>query len=174
MEKTAEEFNIVPARTAEHIATIRSLFIAYVKWLNIDLGYQNFHWELDSLPGNYAAPHGELLLAYSRNGTPLGCVALRSLPGHISELQFAADQKRYCEMKRLYVTPKARSMGLGRALVAAIVQRAKTLGYKEMKLDTLPLMKEAIQMYTRLGFVEIQPYYEAPRDTIFLALDLTP
>ncbi|KAL4880916.1 acyl-CoA N-acyltransferase [Aspergillus karnatakaensis] len=162
MERTTEDFSIISARTADHIATVRNLFTAYVKWLDMDLGYQDFQTELDSLPGKYAAPQGELLLAYSREGATLGCVALRSL-----------SNQQQCEMKRLYVSPEARGMGLGKALVAAIVQRAKDLKYEEMRLDTMPFMGEAIQMYERFGFVQIQPYYDAPMETIFLALDLT-
>ncbi|KAL4752453.1 hypothetical protein BDW72DRAFT_171304 [Aspergillus terricola var. indicus] len=78
-------------------------------------------------------------------------------------------------MKRLYVSPEARGMGVGKALVAAIVQRAKDLGYKHMRLDTLPSrMQGAIVLYTQVGFVKTPPYYETPMDeTIFLALDLT-
>lgn len=66
-------------------------------------------------------------------------------------------------------------MGLGKALIAAIVHRAKELGYKEMRLDTLPSrMQGAIQLYTRAGFAVTHPYYETPMDeTIFLTLDLT-
>ncbi|RDW90246.1 GNAT family N-acetyltransferase [Aspergillus mulundensis] len=163
MEDT--KFRIVPAQTAEDIATAKSLFTAYVEWLNIDLSFQSFQSELGSLPGKYGAPHGELLLAYSTDNKPLGCVALRPL-----------DQpSQTCEMKRLYVPPQARGMGVGKALVAAIVQRAKDIKYKEMRLDTLPSrMQGAIGVYSRAGFVETPPYYETPMDeTIFLALDLT-
>ncbi|KAL4993002.1 acyl-CoA N-acyltransferase [Aspergillus recurvatus] len=159
------KFRIIPAQTAEDIATSRRLFTAYVEWLNIDLSFQSFQSELDSLPGKYGAPHGELLLAYSTDNTPLGCVAVRPLD----------NSKQSCEMKRLYVAPEARGMGLGKALVAAIVQRAKELGYTEMRLDTLPSrMQGAIALYTRVGFVERPPYYETPMDeTIFFALDLS-
>lgn len=160
-------FRIVSAQTPEHIATARELFTAYVEWLSIDLSFQSFQSELASLPGKYGAPHGELLLAYSSVNTPLGCVAVRPLSDE--------GKGQACEMKRLYVSPEARGMGLGKALIAAIVQRAKELGYKEMRLDTLPSrMQGAIQLYTRAGFVETHPYYETPMDeTIFLALDLT-
>ncbi|KAL3486812.1 acyl-CoA N-acyltransferase [Aspergillus germanicus] len=171
MEDT--KFHIIPAETAEHLATARNLFAAYVEWLNIDLSYQSFQSELDSLPGKYAPPHGELLLAYRPDNTPLGCVALRPLFDQHSQPQDGLG-KGYCEMKRLYVSPKARGMGLGKALVTAIVQRAKELGYGEIRLDTLPFMLGAIQLYKRIGFVEIDRYYDTPlEDTIFLALDLT-
>jgi ribosomal protein S18 acetylase RimI-like enzyme len=77
-------------------------------------------------------------------------------------------------MKRLYVAPEARGMGLGKALVDAIIQRAKELGYREIRLDTLPSMTGAQQLYKRAGFVEIQAYYETPLEgTLFLRLDLS-
>ncbi|KAL2809303.1 acyl-CoA N-acyltransferase [Aspergillus granulosus] len=162
------KFRIISARTAEHLATARALFTAYVEWLNIDLSYQNFQAELDSLPGKYAAPDGELLLAYGADNTPLGCAAIRPLRDQDSQNQ------GYCEIKRLYVSPEARGLGLGKALVVAIVQRAKELGYREMRLDTLPFMQGAIRLYTRMGFVKIDRYYETPiEDTVFLALNLT-
>ncbi|KAL4809314.1 acyl-CoA N-acyltransferase [Aspergillus unguis] len=156
-------FYIVPARTPEHVTIAKHLFTAYVEWLNIDLSYQSFHSELSSLPGKYAAPDGELLLAYSPDNTPLGCIAVRPLDG-----------EKQCEMKRLYVTPEARGTGVGKALVVAVVQRARELGYNVMKLDTLPSrMQGAIQLYKRIGFVETEPYYETPmKETIFLALEL--
>ena len=77
-------------------------------------------------------------------------------------------------MKRLYVSPKARALGLGRALVAAIIGKAIQIGYREMRLDTLPTMTEAISVYQKAGFVPIDPYYETPiADTLFLARPLT-
>ncbi|KAL3467556.1 acyl-CoA N-acyltransferase [Aspergillus heterothallicus] len=170
MEHT--KFRIVSAETNEDIAIARNLFTAYVEWLDIDLSYQSFQSELETLPGKYAAPHGELLVAYGTDYTPLGCVAVRALPDEDSQRQ--RNLKGYCEMKRLYVCPGARGMGLGKALVAAIVQRAKELGYREMLLDTLPFMQGALQLYTRMGFVQTHRYYETPlEDTVFLALDLT-
>ncbi|KAL2853357.1 acyl-CoA N-acyltransferase [Aspergillus pseudoustus] len=171
MENT--KFRIISAETAEHLAIVKCLFTAYVEWLDIDLSYQSFQSELDSLPGKYAAPVGELLLAYGGANTPLGCVAVRPLLDQDSQPQESLNMG-CCEMKRLYVSREARGMGLGRALVTAIVQRAKELGYREMRLDTLPFMRGAIQLYTKMGFVEINRYYDTPlEDTVFLALDLT-
>jgi ribosomal protein S18 acetylase RimI-like enzyme len=168
-------FQIVPAQTAEDFATARTLFRAYAESLGIDLTFQSFESELRNLPSQYGSPHGALLLAYGIDPKiALGCVAVRPLVDkghHAAEPQ--SEVKSCCEMKRLYVSPEARGMGLGKALVDAIIQRAKGLGYREMRLDTLPSMAGAQQLYTRAGFVEIQAYYETPLEgTLFLGLDL--
>ncbi|KAE8146885.1 acyl-CoA N-acyltransferase [Aspergillus avenaceus] len=166
-------FRIIPAQSSEHINAVRGLFTAYTAWLGLDLTFQGFAAELQSLPGQYAAPCGELLLAYSTEGdTPIGCAAVRPLK-QSSDAERGVSGGDCCEMKRLYVVPEARGMGLGKALMNAAIQRAKDLGYTEMRLDTLPSMQGAVQLYERLGFLEIPAYYETPLEgTLFLALEL--
>ncbi|CAF0718609.1 unnamed protein product [Adineta steineri] len=116
------------------------------------------------MPGKYAPPTGELLLARNSQGEPIGCVALRAL---------GSSNSGCCEMKRLYILPTARGLGLGRALVIAILDIAYTLGYDEIKLDTLPSMEAAIGLYKKVGFVETEAYYDTPlAETIFLARSL--
>jgi ribosomal protein S18 acetylase RimI-like enzyme len=172
----ARSFQIVQAQTAEDFATARTLFTAYAESLGIDLTFQSFESELQSLPSQYGPPHGALLLAYGIDPkVVLGCVAVRPLVNKGHEVAQPQDQVRSCcEMKRLYVSPEARGMGLGKALVHAIIKRAKDLGYREMRLDTLPSMIGAQQLYRRAGFVEIEAYYETPlKGTVFLGLDLS-
>ncbi|OJK04572.1 hypothetical protein ASPACDRAFT_56038 [Aspergillus aculeatus ATCC 16872] len=179
-------YRIIPAHTPEHLSAIRSLFRAYVQWLNIDLTFQDFETELNSLPGKYgAASGGDLLLAYSsstpeEHNIPLGCVALRPLTLRSYPIEPSHDdgddrpEVKYCEMKRLYVSPEARRMGLGKALVEAVVQRARELGYQAMRLDTLRSMEGPLRLYRAAGFVDVGPYYETPllEETVFLGLDL--
>ena len=155
-------FQIGPVGTAADLAAVARLFAAYAAALGVDLAYQDFAGELAGLPGKYAAPDGALLLARDPRGEALGCVALRPMP-------FAGC----CEMKRLFVAPQGRGLGLGRALVEAIVAAAGRIGYREMRLDTLPFMTEAIALYRKVGFAPIDPYYETPvTGTIFLARSL--
>lgn len=151
-------FQIVPAGSAADLDAVKRLFTAYASALGIDLSYQGFEAELAGLPGKYAAPTGALLIARAVDGEPLGCVALRPI---------APDGR--CEMKRLYVSPRARGLGLGKSLVDAIVAEATRIGYREMRLDTLPTMGEAIALYRKAGFLPIAAYYETPvAGTIFM------
>ena len=161
---SAEMFTIAPVRADGDVDDARTLFRAYAASLPIDLAYQGFATELATLPGAYAAPAGVLLLARDRSGAAIGCVALRPLaePG-------------CCEMKRLFVAPAARGLGLGRALMGAILGEAARLGYRAVWLDTLPTMTAAIAMYRAAGFEPIAPYYDtAPAGTIFLGRTITP
>ena len=152
---------IRPARENHELDAVRGLFLAYAQALPIDLGYQGFAAELAGLPGQYAAPGGELLLATDRAGMAIGCVGLRPRAG------------TGCEMKRLYVRPEARSSGLGRALVQDIVAVAKGRGYREMLLDTLSTMDAALAIYAHAGFVRCASYYQpTPPGTLFLKLAL--
>lgn len=141
--------DIVPAMSADQIATARRLFREYEASLGIDLSFQGFAREVAELPGAYAPPAGRLLLA-TEAFEPTGCVALRPLG------------RELCEMKRLYVRPAARGTRVGRLLAESVIREAGLIGYARMRLDTLPFMKEATALYRALGFVEIAPYYANP------------
>jgi GNAT superfamily N-acetyltransferase len=154
-------FVLNPVRSPEDLAATRTLFEAYAASLGINLSYQNFATEMAAMPGKYAPPQGELLLARGADGTALGCVGLRPL---------SEDR---CEMKRLYVTPHGRGLGLGKALAERIVAEARRIGYREMLLDTLPSLTAAIALYEQMGFARIAAYYDTPiPGTIFMALPL--
>jgi ribosomal protein S18 acetylase RimI-like enzyme len=158
------EFQIVPVRAAVDLASVTRLFEAYAASLDVDLCFQNFAAELAGLPGKYAPPAGELFLACSQAGEPLGCVALHPL--RLPDV---------CEIKRLYVAPIARGMGLGRALLDRVLRTAREIGYQEVWLDTLPGMTEAIALYRGAGFRPIAPYYATPvGGTLFLGRHLAP
>ena len=148
------------AQTDADIAQARELFIEYQAKLGVDLCFQGFAEELASLPGYYARPAGRLLLA-SNGASALGVVGLRSVAG--------AD----CEMKRLYVRPAGRGLGLGRLLTTTLIQEARLAGYHRILLDTLPTMTEAQALYRSLGFTEIAAYCNNPiAGTLYMALEL--
>ena len=141
---------IVPARGAPDIAIACALFAEYGATISAEACLAGFDQELANLPGAYAPPGGEILLARDSTGAVIGCVALRPL------IDGAA------EMKRLYVPAHGRRGGVGRALVLAILEQARRIGYAEVKLDSLPSMAAAQALYRALGFVEIERYNDNP------------
>jgi ribosomal protein S18 acetylase RimI-like enzyme len=125
-------------------AAIAGLLREYEAGIGISLCFQDFDAEVAGLPGDYAPPKGQMLLARAiwPNATLAGCVALRPVP----------DAPDLCEMKRLYVRPAARGGGLGRQLALAAMAEARLLGYRRICLDTLPAMRGAQALYLSLGF----------------------
>ena len=151
---------ILPALDRRSLATVRELFEEYAGSLGIDLGFQDFPTEIETLPGSYAPPEGRLLLGL-QDGAAAGCVALRPLEPGIAE------------MKRLYVRPAFRGGGWGHVLAERIIIEAIEAGYSRMRLDTLPSMAGARALYRSLGFQEIPPYRHNPvAGTAFLELTL--
>jgi putative acetyltransferase len=149
----APEIRLVVADKPPLIDAVREIFREYARSLQVDLCFQNFEDELDSLPGEYSAPSGQLLLALV-DGEIAACGAMRGLHD--------VDYANACEMKRLYVRPAFRRFGLGRALAQSLLDEARRAGYSAMLLDTLDDMEAARSLYATLGFEEIPPYYFNP------------
>lgn len=170
----APKVELQAAASAGELEAARDIIRDYAASLGIDLDFQNFEEELGGLPGDYAPPRGVLLLALigtaemalegavaepraRAEGGPAhvaGCCALRPLDN--------ADYPNAAEMKRLYVRPAFRGLGLGRRLAEAILDEARALGYGCVLLDTLDDMESARALYQELGFVEVPPYYHNP------------
>ena len=153
---------LIQAETEEHFATVRELMLEYAAWLEFQLCFQGFEEELRTLPGKYAPPRGRLLLALW-NQEPAGIGALRPL-----------DEIGVCEMKRLYVRPKFRGHSIGRVIAEKLIHDSSEIGYRVMRLDTVPgKMDRAIALYRLLGFRETKPYYGTPvKNTLFMELTL--
>ncbi len=151
---------ISEARFPDDLAVIREIFREYAASLGVDLCFQNFDEELATLPGKYAAPAGQVLLAWEQ-GRAVGCVAMRPMA------------EGACEMKRLYVRAQGRGQGLGRRLAEAICAAARDAGYQRIRLDTLATMTTAQDIYVAMGFQPIPPYVFNPIEgTRYLELDL--
>ena len=165
--KMAEpEFYLHAARSQDDLQAVVGLFTEYATWLGIDLSFQDFDAEMEDIPnrtGKYAPPDGELLLArHKATDEVVGVVGLKPLGG-----------PQICEMKRLWVPSSARGLGIGKALVDAIIDVARKQGYEEMRLDSLDSMKGAQRLYTQVGFTEIEKYYDTPNEqTVFMSLKL--
>ncbi len=144
----------------EELEEVRDIFIEYAAFLQVDLCFQDFEKELQTLHQVYLPPLGCIILAKDENQV-LGCIALKPIGEDV------------CEMKRLYVRPAARGKGLGNQLVEELIGFAQKVGYKTMKLDTISSLKEAIKLYRSKGFVETNPYvYNPLADVYYFQLTL--
>lgn len=152
---------IIQAETSQQIEQVRKLFREYESWFGLKLCFQNFDEEVAELPGKYALPDGRLFLAFYEDEIA-GCIALRKLENEI------------CEMKRLFVRENFRGHKIGFALIEKLIEEAKEIGYKKMRLDTFPSkMGKAVKLYESYGFREIAPYYHNPYgETLFLEKEL--
>ena len=142
-------YAIVDAANPPRLDDVRRLFRDYAEWIGVDLGFQDFEQELATLPGKYAAPGRAAAAPRARRGG-----------GGLHRA--AAFDKSSGEVKRLYVRPAERGRGLGKALAAAVVDAARTIGYRRLMLDTLEPMMEARELYRSFGFAEIPAYYSNP------------
>jgi len=155
-----KDTNIIIATEMKHFVKAKELFLKYAQSLDFNLCFQNFDEELKNLPGEYSYPDGCILLAQI-NGNIMGCVAMRKF------------EEGICEMKRMYVLEEYRGLGAGKKLAINIINTAKKLGYKKMRLDTINTMTEAINLYKSLGFKEIPFYRFNPVEgVIYMELDL--
>lgn len=148
------------AITDEEFTQARVLFTEYAASLNIDLSFQNFSSELETVRTQYGKPGGSLLLVY-KDGQPVGCAGVRRLDGDTAEL------------KRMYVRPECRGLHIGKELLERALLAARELGYSKMRLDTLRSMTQAQKLYKSFGFRAIPAYYFNPlEDTIYMEADI--
>jgi putative acetyltransferase len=156
----AEALSIDEVNGTDSLADVRRLFQEYAATLGMNLCFDGFEEELATLPGRYAPPRGCLLLAAAGREIA-GCAALRPLEPEV------------CEMKRLYVRPSFRGLGVGRLLAERVIGEGRKAGYRRMRLDTLPSMVNAQALYRSLGFREIPAYRDNPAvGVVYLELQL--
>ena len=162
MTEAQPGITIETATAPDAFAAGRMLIQEYADWLAVDLCFQDYDEELANLETVYGPPDGRFFLARA-GGRPAGCIGLRKMaaPGE-------------GEVKRLYVRPDYRGLGLGRTLMQRTIEAAREIGYRCLRFDTLPpRMPEAQAMYRRLGCVETPPYYHNPvPGVVFMRLDL--
>jgi len=154
---------IIDAISCERLEDARRLIVEYQTFLNVDLCFQNFDAEIDNLSGFYARP-GQLYLGLDQNDHAVGCIGFHPLGP-------AGD--KVAELKRLYVQPSSQSNGLGRQLLDAALDAAREAGFRSIRLDTLPTLTTAILMYRKIGFVDIEAYYDNPiSGVLYMSKDL--
>lgn len=148
------------AESAADLEELRNLLRQYAEHLNATTAggehicLESYEKELESLPGAYVQPDGALLLA-SVDDELAGCVALKPL----ALAAPSATEERACELKRLWVKPRFRGLGVGRQLAQALIEYATGQGYDAMYLDTIPTqMQAATDLYRKLGFESTERY----------------
>ena len=155
-----ENMELIICNTAADFEVAKQITTDYMKWLEMDLSFQNLEKEFAEFHWMYAAPEGGYIYI-KKEDQLIGGVAFRKL-----------DQDT-CEMKRLFVYPTFQGQGFGKLLSGEIIALAKTCGYKKMRLDTIEKLDKAITIYTMLGFYPIPQYRENPDATAkFMELDL--
>ncbi len=132
--------------------TAIQLFKEYASQIGVDLEFQNFSNEIEEIERQYSRPKGVIFITYNEARSPLGCFGIRELEDSI------------CELKRMYLKKEARGLGIGKRMLSKSIEIGKQLGYKKMRLDTLPTMQSAINLYKKVGFHEIEPYRYNPVD----------
>ena len=124
------------------------------------LAQQNYDEEIAHLEDKYQPPRGSMYLIYY-DGALAGCVGMKP------------SDEESAELKRLYLRPAFRGHNLGEQMLMRIMEDARAAGYRRLRLDTLPALRTALSLYRRIGFHEIDPYYDCliPR-TIFMEIEL--
>ncbi|MEO6455329.1 MAG: GNAT family N-acetyltransferase [Ginsengibacter sp.] len=154
------KIEIKEALHGEDFLAAKELILEYVKWLGIDLSFQNFDKEMDTLQETYGNPDGRLFIAL-RNNKAVGVAGIKRF----------SDKE--CEVKRMFVQHDSRGFGIGKLLLNECIEMAKKLNYYTIKLDTADFMKSAIKLYTYNGFVEISAYRHNPhKEARYFELDL--
>ena len=148
------------ATTAADFELGKKMFEEYAQSLGVDLSFQDFSKELSTLDQQYNHPDGALLLAYAETKA-IGCAGIRKLDDEVAEL------------KRMYIRGEYRGYGIGVQILEQSLQKAKELGYKKIRLDTLKTMEKAQALYRSFGFYEIPSYRFNPLEgTVYMEKQL--
>lgn len=175
----ALEFELVDGEQRQEQA--RALISEYLNWLNERLR-REYGMEFDvaamlqsdlSDLHKFQPPDGRFYLA-RHAGRTAGVGCLKRLDATAGELQ------------RMYVLPAFRGKGIGRALAHRLIEEARSIGYRKLRLESLEFLDAAHSLYRSLGFHEIDPYannsmetYQPPEQlerydaiTVFMEMDL--
>jgi len=148
------------AETSDEFKHGEKLFQLYADSLKVDLSFQNFTDELKTINKQYNKPGGALLIAYNGEDA-IGCAGLRMINSEVAEL------------KRMFVLTEYNGQGIGKKMLGIIIDIARELKYKKIKLDTLPGMIQAQRLYRSFGFVDIASYRFNPVEgTVFMEKEL--
>ena len=151
-----EAFVFRNAQSEKEFSNAMLLFQEYANSLNISLDFQHFDEELKVIGKMYGPPDGYLIVTYESD-IPIACAAFRKIDEGV------------CEVKRMYVKPTHRKLGIADSLLNMLIEKATSMGYHLMRLDTLDTMIPAIALYKKYGFYKIDAYYFNPNEnTVYM------
>ncbi|MEA3534908.1 GNAT family N-acetyltransferase [Rhizobium sp. CC-YZS058] len=152
-------FKLSPATTPADFAAAETLLSAFAAWdaaqgaavgLSPDTVISLFHGDTaESLARKFGAPDTQLILA-RQNDRPIGCLGITPF-----------DETRM-ELHSFYVDPSARGLGVGTALIRAVVDFAAATARPTVLVQTTVYMEGAIRLYEAAGFVPCPPFREIP------------
>jgi len=102
-----------------------------------------------ALPHEVRPPTGEFFVAYL-HGEPVGCGAVKHHPGGVTDI------------KRMWISPSARGLGLGRRLLEHLEAAARAGGARIGHIETSASLTEALALYRSAGWVEAEPFNDEP------------
>ncbi|MBP6014489.1 MAG: GNAT family N-acetyltransferase [Alphaproteobacteria bacterium] len=154
------KLTINEARSPRHIEAVERLLRDYLLWMRrryhahldmIDAYFDEREWqsELADLPGHYGQPHGAIVLALV-DGQPAGCVVMRGIGFSVAE------------MRRLFVRPAFRGMGVARRMIDTLLDLSCRRGYSLMRFEAVAFETEVELLCDVMGFRRIAPYYACP------------
>ena len=127
-------------------------------------------------PAQMTPPHGLLLVA-RLGGEPVGCGALRfspatADPATVGDRGDGADHRVAAEVKRVWIDPATRGLGLGRRLMGLLEDQARAHGVEVLRLDTNAALVEAVGLYRALGWREVAAFNDEPHADHWFAKSL--
>jgi ribosomal protein S18 acetylase RimI-like enzyme len=171
------ERSLVRIERLAHIAESKEIQLEYIAWIvlmlkrkhGISLTADSINQLMDEVRTDwplYSGHQGRFFLAYIGKSV-----------GGMAGIKYVS--RNVCELKRLYVSPLHRRVGLGRSLVERLLSEARILGYSKVRLETLGFMEAAIRLYESLGFVRTPEFegtegrgYGIQEHEIYFSIDL--
>ena len=148
------DYRVYTAESKDDFCKAKAIILAYADFLNADLSFQNFDSEMKSLDRMYGPTHNGCMLLAELSGDIVGTVGLRFLSEGVAE------------MKRMFVLPDFQGQGIGNTLMLSFIEKARELGYTSIKLDTIPELDKAIELYKKHRFTLTDPYCYNPHSQV--------
>ena len=143
-------------------AQVRELVFSVLREYGLEPDPGGTDTDLEDIPANYAGRGGVFRIVLDGEGAIVGCGGLYPL------------NNAEAEVRKMYLRPAARGHGLGRKMLEELLEAARARGFSRVVLETASVLKEAIALYQRFGFVKTCRSHMAGRCDQAYALELGP